>query len=112
MLKILTALGAAALAASALSAPAAAAAAAPAEDEARVVVSYAGLDLSTPRDSARLDRRLHAAVREICGEAPGLELGRSARVNACTADALARARTDVQIAMRSGASRTVALRTN
>ncbi|HMC90932.1 MAG TPA: UrcA family protein [Allosphingosinicella sp.] len=109
MLKILTALGAAALAASALSTPAAAS---PAEDEARVVVSYAGLDLSSARDSARLDQRLRAAASQICGEAPGLDLSLSSRVNACKADALGRARTDLRVAMRSGAGRTVALRTN
>jgi UrcA family protein len=108
MLKILTALGAAALAASALSAPAVAAPAA----EAEVAVSYAGLDLSRPSDAARLDQRLRAAARQICGEAPILDLRFSAKVDACRADALARAKADVQVAMRSGGSRVVALRTN
>jgi UrcA family protein len=107
MLKILTALGAAALAASALSTPAAAA-----PDDTKVVVSYAGLDLSNARDAAQLDRRLHAAAREICGEAATLDLRLSFEFRACQADVLARARTDLRVAMRSGAGRTVALRTN
>jgi len=108
MLKILTALGAAALAASALSAPATAAP----EDETRIAVSYAGLDLSRPSDAARFEQRLRVAAREVCGPAPALDLHIAVQVRACQADALARAKADLQVAMRSGGSRVVALRTN
>jgi UrcA family protein len=108
MLKTLTALGAAALAASALSAPATASPA----DETKVAVSYAGLDLASPADAARFDRRLKAAARSVCSDAPILDLALSAKVEACRAEALARARADVQIALRVGGTRVVAIRTN
>lgn len=108
MIKTITALGAAALAAFAFTAPAAAA---PADQES-VVVSYAGLDLSKPADAARFDMRLRAAAREVCGSADGRDLPLSAAVDACRKEAIARARADVQIAMGSGGSRVVALRTN
>jgi UrcA family protein len=107
MLKILTALGAAALAASTLSTPASAAP----EDEVKIVVSYAGLDLSSPRDSARFDRRLRTAAREVCGEAPMIGLAMSREIAVCQEDVLARARADVRIAMRS-TGQTLALRAN
>jgi UrcA family protein len=115
MIKIRTALGAGALAAAALCTPAAAN---PTEEtanpteETKVVVSYAGLDLANPADAARLDRRLKAAARTICGDAPLLDLGLAAKAESCRADAMARARADLRIAMRSGGNRVVALRTN
>jgi UrcA family protein len=108
MLKTLTALVAAALAASALSAPAAAAQA----DETSVVVSYAGLDLANPADAARFERRLKAAARAVCSEAPLLDLGLSAKIQACQDDAVARAKSDLQLALRAAGNRTLALRTN
>ncbi|MBV9931645.1 MAG: UrcA family protein [Alphaproteobacteria bacterium] len=108
MLKFVTALGAAALAASALSAPAAASPA----DETSVVVSYAGLDLADPADAARFDARLKAAARAVCSEAPILDLHLSAKVDACRADVIARAKADLQVALRAGTGRVVALRTN
>lgn len=107
MIKILTALGAAALAASALSTPAAAQV-----DETSVVVSYAGLDLANPADAARLERRLRIAATAVCGEAPLLDLTQTAHVRACKADAIARAKSDLQLALRAGGNRTLALRTN
>lgn len=108
MLKILTALGAAALAASALSTPAAAAP----EDNVSVVVSYAGLDPAKPADAARLDRRLRAAAHAICREAsvPDLDLAR--QTAECEAGVLGRGKSELQLAMQSGRSRTLALRTN
>jgi len=108
MIKTLTALAAAALAASALSSPAAAAA--PAGET--IAVSYAGLDLANPADAARFDGRLKAAARDLCGEAPALDLRLSGLVEACKADVMARVRADVRLALRTGGSRTVALRTN
>ena len=108
MLKILTGLAAAALAASTVAAPAAATPA----DEDSIVVSYAGLDLANPADAARLERRLKAAARAVCSDAPMLDLTVAARVQACQDEAIARARADMRIAMRAGGSRTVALKTN
>jgi UrcA family protein len=108
MMKTLTALGAAALAAFAFTAPAAAAPA----GETSVAVSYAGLDLANPADAARFNQRLRAAAGEVCGEAPAVDLRLSAKVEGCKVEAIARAKSDVQIAVRSGGSRVVALRTN
>lgn len=108
MFKILTALGAAALAASALTSPAAAAPA----GETSVAVSYAGLDLANPADAARFDQRLRVAARDVCGDATALDLRMSAKVGTCQTEAIARAKSDVQVAMRTGGSRVVALRTN
>ena len=110
MYKSLTALAAAALAASALSVPAPAAASP--GDETSVVVSYAGLDMSNPADAARFDARLKAAARAVCSEAPILDLHLAAKADACRADVIARAKTDLQVALRAGSGRTVALRTN
>jgi UrcA family protein len=107
MLKTLTALVAAALAASALSTPAAAQA-----GEGSVVVSYAGLDLASAAGSARFERRLRSAARAVCGEAPLLDLTQVAQLEACKADAIARAKSDLQLALRAGGNRVVALRTN
>ena len=108
MLKILTALGGAALAAS-LSAPAAAS---PADDETKVAVSYAGLDLSKPADAARFERRIRTAARTVCSEAPMVDLGVAARVQECEDSAVARAKADLQVALRAGGERVLALRTN
>ena len=108
MIKTITALGAAALAAFAFAAPAAAS---PAGEES-VAVSYAGLDLSKPADAALLDVRLRAAAREVCGTADARNLSLSAQADACQKEAIARARADVQVAMRTGSGRVVALRTN
>jgi UrcA family protein len=40
-------------------------------DAASRVVSYADLDLAAPAGRARLDRRIGAAVRSICGDNAG-----------------------------------------
>jgi UrcA family protein len=108
MFKTITALGAAALAAFTLAAPAAAS---PVGED-NVVVGIAGLDLARPSDAARLDMRLRRAAEEVCGTADGRDLRLSGAVAACRTEAIARARADVEIAMRSGGSRVVALRTN
>lgn len=92
------ALGAAILAAAA---PAVAAPAAGTE-ESSVVVSYAGLDLSRPSDAARLDRRIRAAVRQVCGEIPNRDLGLVASVQACQTEATQRASAGKALAMRGG----------
>ncbi len=36
-----------------------------------VIVSYAGLDLSTDAGRKVFDRKIHSAVRSVCGVAPG-----------------------------------------
>ncbi|MEA3033426.1 MAG: hypothetical protein QOH86_1442, partial [Sphingomonadales bacterium] len=66
----ISALGAVAMAASTLLIATPAAAAAPAAEDS-VFVSYAGLDMSNPADTARFDRRLRAAAEEYCGQVPG-----------------------------------------
>jgi UrcA family protein len=106
MIKIPTALGAVALAASALPV-----AAAPV-DQGRIAVSYAGLDLSNPADAARLALRLRSAAREVCGSADPRDLRLAAGVDGCQHEAIARARADVELAMRAGGIRVVAVRTN
>jgi UrcA family protein len=108
MIKTLTLLGAAALAASALATPAAAD-----TDEMSVVVSYAGLNLAKPADAALLDRRIKAAAQEICGEPAILDLSlTAANMKACQANAVARAKADLRLAMGAGGGRTLAVRTN
>jgi UrcA family protein len=108
MIKILTALGAAALAASALCTPAAASPV----DQTKVVVSYKGLDLANPADAARLERRLREAARAVCSDAPILDLSLAGEIEACRAEVMSRARADMQVAIRSGGGRVLALRTN
>ena len=107
MLKILTAIGAAALAASALAAPAAAAAA---DEPTTVAVKFADLDLSKPADAKRLLMRLRIAAREVCGTADPRDARIAELVEICQAQAMARA--EVQLANLSGGSRTLALGTN
>ena len=75
-----------ALAGSALAAPVGALAA----PETRVV-SYADLDLASPAGRAALDRRIHGAVREVCGTASSADLMGRQRVSLCRAETLAAA---------------------
>jgi UrcA family protein len=107
MIKTLTLLGAAALAASALAGPAAAQA-----EPSSVLVRVSDLDLSRPADAARLDLRLRNAAREVCGDADARNLSLSAQTSGCQAEAIARARAEVTLAMRHGGARVVAVRTN
>jgi UrcA family protein len=72
-------LAAGALAAAVVFAPAPAAAqAAPAR-----TVGYAGLDLASPRDQARFDRRVARAVREVCGTPASFDLHGQAVARRC-----------------------------
>jgi len=50
------------------------------------IVSYADLDLSSSAGQARLERRIQAAVREVCGEAPSFDLARRKAVRDCIAE--------------------------
>jgi UrcA family protein len=57
-------------------------------------VAYADLDLSTAAGRTRLERRVQAAVREVCGEAlPTFDLARRHAVRDC----LAETRANVQL---------------
>lgn len=107
MIKTLTLAGAAALAASALATPAAAQL-----EQGSVLVRVADLDMANPADAARLDLRLRNAAREVCGDADPRNLSLAAQTSGCQTEAIARARAEVTLAMRSGGTRVVALRTN
>ena len=84
-----------------------------AQNEGRsVTVSIAGLDPSSASDVARLDRRLRAAAPEVCGPAQPRDGRLRELPAACEKVALSRANADVQVALRGGGSRTLALTTN
>jgi UrcA family protein len=81
-----------------------------AQDEARsATVSLAALDLARPADAARLDQRLQAAARQVCGPDEGLDVRARRQIAACEKNALLRARADVQLALRGNGSTKVAL---
>lgn len=56
------------------------------------VVSYADLDLSSGAGQARFERRIEAAVRDVCGEAPSFDLVRRQAVEQCRTETRANAR--------------------
>jgi len=72
--------------AAATAAPAAASIAVPAGSR---IVSYADLDLNSPAGRARLEQRIGAAVRVICGEPLRGDLRNERAVRACRAATLA-----------------------
>jgi UrcA family protein len=80
-------------------------------DDQAVTVSLAGLDLSNPGDAARLDLRLRAAARSVCGPDQGYDLRIHRQAKACEKSAIARARSDVQVALRGTSGTEVALTT-
>jgi UrcA family protein len=49
-------------------------------------VAYADLDLSSAAGRSRLERRIGAAVREVCGEATAFDLARRHAVRDCIAE--------------------------
>jgi UrcA family protein len=53
------------------------------------IVGYADLDLSSAAGRARLDRRVDAAVRAVCGRAAPIDLNGLAQVQACRDETLA-----------------------
>jgi len=56
-------------------------------------VAYADLDLSSAAGRAQLNRRVEAAVRELCGEAgPSFDLARRTAVRDCIAETRANVR--------------------
>jgi UrcA family protein len=72
----------------------------------QLVVSSAGLDLSTARGVAKLDRRIRTAVEIACGPTSLADLHGQNFVRQCRTDtlALARAQRDTAIAAASGQS--------
>ena len=72
----------------ALTAAAGPALAAPAAAETRIV-SSADLDLTSAAGRARLDRRIQAAVRDVCGRAAPTDLNGIHEVQLCRAETLA-----------------------
>ena len=46
-------------------------------------VAYTDLDLSTAAGRSRLERRIQAAVRDVCGAAPSFDLARRHAVRDC-----------------------------
>ena len=109
LIRIVSMLGA--LAATAGTLAFASPAAAQAEDRS-VIVSIADLDPSNPVDAVRLDRRLHAAARTVCGPDLAIDTRSHQQTVACEKLAMARATQDVRLALRGGTGRTVALTTN
>lgn len=53
-------------------------------------VAYADLDLGSTAGRARLDQRVAAAVRAVCGQASPADLRGLAEIRACRAETLAR----------------------
>ena len=56
------------------------------------VVSYADLDLSSAAGRTRLEHRVQAAVREVCGAAPSFDLARRHAVRQCLTETRATVR--------------------
>ena len=73
----------AALTAASLSAPAMAQ---DAPDQRAQVVSYADLDLSSEAGRRALDRRIHVAVKEVCGTASDADVAGKNQVRRCLVD--------------------------
>jgi len=76
--------------ASSLAALTASPAAAAPQNPAVRTVAYADLDLSSAAGRTRLDRRISAAVRAVCGEASPADLRGLHEIRACRAEASAR----------------------
>lgn len=55
------------------------------------IVSYADLDLGSENGRATLNRRLHIAVRAVCGSASTSDLAASARMRTCRKTLMRRA---------------------
>lgn len=62
------------------------------------IVAYADLDLSSVTGRARLDRRIAAAVRDVCGEASSFDLARRRAVRECVAETRANVRLPAPVA--------------
>jgi UrcA family protein len=56
------------------------------------VVAYADLDLSTAAGRNRLEHRIRNAVRDVCGDASGVDLARRQAVRDCLVETRAAVR--------------------
>ena len=65
------------------------AAVSPASAESTQVVSYADLDLTSPAGQAALDRRLNAAIRQVCGRPFPIDLQTHRQVQQCRSETAA-----------------------
>jgi UrcA family protein len=68
-------------------------------------VSYADLDLSSAAGRARLDRRIDASVRDVCGDAPSFDLARRHAVRECIAETRANVRLPTAVAVALAGTR-------
>lgn len=75
--------------------------AAPAEEQEQVKVKTGDLDLTSASGVARLDRRVRAAARQICGTVPATDLNMQRQVAGCQQAVLDNAREDVALALRA-----------
>ena len=80
-------------------------------DDKVAVVSFAGLDLAKPADAARLDNRLRAAARDVCGPDQANDIRLHRQAMECQKEALSRANADVRLALRGTSGTEVALTT-
>jgi UrcA family protein len=62
------------------------------------IVAYADLDLSSAAGRNRLEHRIQAAVREVCGEAASFDLARRHAVRDCIAETRANVRLPASLA--------------
>ena len=109
LIRIVSVLGA--MAATAATLAFATPAAAQTEDRS-VTVSIADLNLANPSDAVRLDYRLQAAARQVCGPDQGADTKARQQMSDCQTIALRRAKAQVEVALRGGTSKTIALSTN
>ena len=61
----------------------------PAHDDRTQIVSTAGLDLGSDRGHSMLDRRIRAAVHEVCGVASSADALGKKKVQRCRAETMA-----------------------
>ena len=74
-------------------------------DEDSVSVRVGDLDLGTAKGAARLDRRIRAAAREICGAVPNQDLAMQAMVESCQARVISGAAAEKRSAVASASGR-------
>lgn len=70
-----------------------------------MAVSFAGLDLASPEGQQMLDRRLHAALNQVCGRDDMRDLALASSVRRCRRDAMAGTRPQVRIAIQDAMRR-------
>ena len=70
-----------------------------AQDGRTRAVSYADLDISGAAGQVRLDRRIDAAVRTVCGRAFPLDLGAVEEIRRCRSETFASAIADRRVGL-------------